>query len=108
MFKKLLLCLVLLIAVASSASAEPFLWSCHYSRASLRDGHSDYSDARFHRIFLQVEDDNHTATSQDVELQGIMTLSGGNYSYINAQTCKRVSGSSKTFTARNSSICPSE
>ena len=57
MGKKLLLCMVLVLAVMSSASAEPHLWSCYYSLSGLIEGHSDYSSARFGRMYMDIEDD---------------------------------------------------
>ncbi|MBR0150533.1 MAG: hypothetical protein IJP89_04130 [Synergistaceae bacterium] len=98
MVKKLLCCAVLVMVLASGAWGEPYLWSGHYSMAGLSGGRSDYSQARFHRVFLEVDDDNHTATQAHVNATGTMTLSGGGYSYIDSdKACKPISGTSKTF-----------
>ena len=97
MLKKFLLCLALVIACASSAFGEPHLWSCHYSIAGLDGGHSNYSDARFFYVALTVDDNNQKATSQHVNLEGNMTISGGKYSFNYDQVCQAVSGGSRQF-----------
>ena len=89
MVKKLLLCFGLMLVMGVSACAEPHLWSCHYSLAGLTDGHSDYSEAKFFRLYLTVDDDNTVAKSQHLSLEGVMTLSGGNYSLIDDNVCRK-------------------
>ena len=89
MVKKLLLCLGLVLVLTVSACAEPHLWSCHYSLAGLTDGHSDYSEARFFRSYLTVDDDNIIAKSQHLSLKGVMTISGGSYSVIDNKVSRK-------------------
>ena len=82
MVKKLLTCVMLVLLTASWAWAEPELWSGHYSRAGLADGHSDYSSAKFHHLRLTVDDNSRSATQEYLDLKGTFTLSGGAYSFI--------------------------
>ncbi len=63
--------------LVSSACAEPSLWNVHESIAGLKNGHSDYSDARFLRMNIDVEDLETKARSEHLNLEGTMTISGG-------------------------------
>ena len=97
MVKKLLLCLLLVTAMVSSASAEMYFWSRHLSVAGLTDGHSDYSDARFHDVGIEITNSNITPTAEDTMLTGTLTLSGGSYSFWDNGKLQQVSGTQHTF-----------
>ena len=94
MLKKFLLCLALVIAFASSAFGD---MTIHYSYASLSDGHTDYSDARFGYLGFALESDDMIITDENNNLSGDFTLSGGNYSFWNGSEMQKVSGTSQTF-----------
>ena len=97
MVKKLLLCVLLVTAMVSSANAEMYFWSRHLSVAGLTDGHSDYSDARFHDVGIEITNTNVTPTAEDATLTGTLTLNGGSYSFWNDGKLQKVSGNQQTF-----------
>lgn len=97
MFKKLLLCAVLVAAMVSAANAETYFWSRHLSVAGLTDGHADYSSARFHDIGIEITDSNAVPTAEDAALTGTLTLSGGSYSFWDEGKLQQVSGTQHTF-----------
>lgn len=97
MVKKLLLCVLLLTAMVSAAFGEADLWYDDYSFASLKDGKSDYSDARFGYMVFSVGDTGLTLTKENMSLTGSITFSGGSYSFWNGSEMQKVSGTPQTF-----------
>ena len=97
MVKKLLLCVLLLTAMVSAAFGEADLWYDDYSFASLKDGKSDYSDARFGYMVFSVGDTGLTLTKENMSLTGSITFSGGSYSFWNGNEMQKVSGTPQTF-----------
>ena len=97
MIKKLLLCVVLVIAMLSSASAESYMWAEHESNASLINGQADYSQARFSQIYVTVSNSDVQFTEEIANLPGTLTLSGGSYSFWDGKKMQTVSGTSHTF-----------
>ena len=99
MVKKVLACLLLVVLWCSCAFGEVTLYHAHRSIASLTDGHSDYSDARFLNFYVAATDFEGSATQADLNLTGTMTLSGGNYSFWNGRNGGMLtnSGTQRTF-----------
>ena len=97
MNRKFLFALLFVFLFVSSAMATPYLWTAHYSVAYLKNGKTDYSDAKFSHIWLDVTDSETTATQTHVDLTGTFTLSGGNYSYVDKSLLQKVSGTSQNF-----------
>ncbi len=99
MVKKVLACLLVVVLWSSCAFGEVTLYHSHRSIASLTDGHSDYSDARFLSLYVAASDWDGSATQADVNLTGTMTFSGGNYSFWDARNGGMLtnSGTQRTF-----------
>ena len=99
MVKKFSACLLLAVLWCSCACGEVTLYHAHRSLASLTDGHSDYSDARFLNFYVAASDWESSATQADVNLTGTMTFSGGNYSFWDARNGGMLtnSGTQRTF-----------
>ncbi len=72
------------------------MWAKHESLAGLRDGHSDYSRARFSQVYVCVSDGD-IDFKKVADLTGTFTISGGNYSFWNGREIQRVSGTSQTL-----------
>ena len=98
--KKLSLSFLLLLAFVSVAMAEPSLWNNYISTAGVKDGHADYSNAKFYQLTLEVEDYDVRATRTYAALEGTMTISGGAYSIVDDDNnvLKTVSDQTQTFT----------
>ena len=98
--KKLSLSFLLLLGFVSVAMAEPSLWNNYISTAGVKDGHADYSNAKFYQLTLEVEDYDVRATRTYAALEGTMTISGGAYSIVddNNNVLKTVSDQTQTFT----------
>ena len=90
---------MLVVLWCSCAFGEVTLYHAHRSIASLTDGHSDYSDARFLNFYVAATDFDGSATQADLNLTGTMTLSGGNYSFWNGRNGGMLtnSGTQRTF-----------
>ena len=97
MLKKFLLCLVLVIGLASASFGEVELWNTHESLAGITDGHPDYSNARFSNLYFAVLNKPLHTTKENANLTGSITLSGGNYSFWNGREFQKVSGTPQTF-----------
>ena len=97
--KKLLLSLLFLLALASVAVAEPYLWNNYISTAGIKDGHADYSNAKFYQLTLEVEDEDVRATRTYAGLEGTMTISGGSYSIVDDKdnVLQTVTGQTQNF-----------
>ena len=100
MKKKFFATLIFLLALVPSAMAEPYLFSCYYSLAGLKDGRSDFTDARFSHIWLDARTNDIAATEANMNLSGTFTLGGGNYSFINGSVLNKVTGTSQTFSLK--------
>ena len=102
MLKKFLLCAaVLLLSVSPAFTAEPsYLWGYHSSLAGVTDGRADYSNARFYRVFLNVQQDNVELTDEYSNAEGTFTLAGGKYSVVKDTKLEKISGTEKTFTLK--------
>ncbi|MBQ7220211.1 MAG: hypothetical protein IJS28_04445 [Synergistaceae bacterium] len=96
MTRKILAVIVLLL-LTSSAFAESTLYSVHQSITSIKDGRSDFSDARFMAVTLAVHDEAKQTSDEYVNAQGIMTLSGGNYSWWSGQRMLSNAGTAHNF-----------
>ena len=92
-----LLAAVFAFSLTSCATGEPYLKDCHYSLAGITDGKADFSNARFHRVWLQIEDYDTTATEAHLTATGTLTLEGGTYSIWNGTEIEKVDGETKTF-----------
>lgn len=98
--RKSFLCLLFLLTFASVATAEPYLWNNYVSQAGIIDAHADYSNAKFHHLVLQVEDEDVRATRNYAALEGTMTISSGVYSIVdnNNNVLQTVSNKPQNFT----------
>ncbi|MBQ3402499.1 MAG: hypothetical protein IJG65_03860 [Synergistaceae bacterium] len=92
-----ILVVVSVFLMASSAFSSPYLWNWHASIASLEDGHSVYTGAKFYRVYMDVIDDDTTATDLLIGTSGNITFSGGTYSYTDGKKFLANSGTSRTF-----------
>ena len=97
MTRKIFAGVILALLMISAACAEPYLLVEHVSFAGINEGRADYSDTRFGYVRLRVRNDNASEAEQNI-LSGTITLSGGNYSYYDGDSLKKVSGTSQTFT----------
>ena len=98
MVKRLLLCVVVVIVMVSSAFGEAYLdYDGYSSFASLKDGKADYSDARFGYVGFSIGNTGLTLTKENMSLTGSITLSGGRYSFWNGNEMQKVSGTPQTF-----------
>ena len=98
MVKKLLLCVVLVMAMVSSAFGEAELcYEGYCSIASLKNGKADYSNARFGCSYFFIGNTGLILTKDNIHTSGTITLSGGNYSFWDGTKIQKVSGTSKTF-----------
>ncbi len=89
---------VCIVAVGSCAWAEFSLVTVHRSITDFVDGKPNYSPARFLAFWVGVEDYDAPATSEDVNLTGTMTFSGGNYSFWDmGNGMRHISGTEQTF-----------
>ena len=83
---------------------KPHIWSSHASEASLVNGKSDYSSARFSDLFIDIEADDILSEIKHFTNAGSMTIQGGEYSVTDSET-KTASavpaGSNMTFALRN-------
>lgn len=84
------------------STPEPYLYESHYFDASLVNGKSDYSNAKFSGIFLLVEADNVMAEARHFTAEGSMTIPGGGYSLRDDNTDEELGvtipvGTDKTF-----------
>ena len=83
-----------------------YLWHHHNSDASLVDGKSDYSTAKFSDIFFDVETENNiTAETRYFTGEGRITIPGGGYTLKDSDTGSTLStvaaGTDMTFALRN-------
>ena len=97
MVKRLLLCVVVVLVMVSAAFGESELWNSHNSLASLTDGKTDYSDARFNALYFSVIHNDTPVTKETAQLTGSITLSGGRYSFWNGKEIQQVAGTSMTY-----------
>ena len=97
MTRKIFAGFILALLMISAACAEPYLLVEHVSFAGISEGRADYSDTRFGYVRLRVRNDNASEAEQNI-FSGTITLSGGNYSYYDGDSLKKVSGTSQTFT----------
>ena len=97
MVKRLLLCLSLVTVMVSSAFGEAELWRTHNSLASLKDGKTDYSNARFNALYFSVMHKDTPVTKETAHLTGSITLSGGRYSFWNGREIQKVAGTPMTY-----------
>lgn len=104
MARKFLLCVIFLFVLVNFANAAPNLYAVHQSITSMKDGHSDFSDARFFGVSLAVHDEDIQAEPRHVNAQGVITLSGGNYSWWTGKTMRENSGTSQSFTLITNSM----
>ena len=83
---------------------KPHIWSSHASEASLVNGKSDYSSAKFSDLFVDIEIDEVLSETKHFTNAGRMTIQGGGYSVTDSET-KTASavpaGSNMTFALRN-------
>lgn len=91
---------------AKSTEPEMILWNSHYSDASLINGKSDYSTAKFSQIFFDIETANLIMTdSRHFTDAGRVTVPGGGYTLANLTTGETLStvaaGTDMTFPLRN-------
>ena len=85
MSKKILLSVLLLFALSTSAFAKlPLeLWVTHQSIADIADGKLDFSNARYFGVFFAPHDTDNKIPP-DVNLKGTMNVSGvGGYILCN-------------------------
>ncbi|MBR1657370.1 MAG: putative Ig domain-containing protein [Synergistaceae bacterium] len=69
--------------------SEPnmYLWKRHASDASLVNGKSDYSNAKFSNVFFSIENSSPSkAEEKHFANTGSMKIPGGNYTLVNADT----------------------
>ena len=88
---------VLAVCTALPAWAEPYLWSSHQSNASIMDGKTVYDAARFHRVYLSVEDDDTLAEQKHKDAAGTLKLLGGQYSFHDGTALVDVAGTPREF-----------
>ena len=96
----LLLSSLLLVMAVSGAWADVnlHLYTAHWSIAEITGGKSDYSEARFLKFDVNALDFDFITSSKDAYLKGSMTLSGGNYSFLDSKSVMRkISGTPHTF-----------
>ena len=86
MLKKFMLCLALVLVLASASYSSTQIWDAQDSIADLVNGRSDYSNARFSNFWFTVLYDDTNVTKETAALTGTITLSGGNYTFWNGKS----------------------
>ncbi|NLL36241.1 MAG: hypothetical protein GX256_01815 [Fretibacterium sp.] len=84
------------LAFASMAWAEPYLFNYHGSNADILDGKAVYDAAEFTHVWMSVDDDT-VATDEHWNAKGKLTVLGGNYSFWNGTKDEDVAGTIRTF-----------
>ena len=83
--------------MVSSAFGEAEFWHYYRGLASLKNGKTDYSDARFGYIDVSVGNTGLTLTKENMNTSGTITFSGGRYSFWNGSEIQKVAGTPQTF-----------
>lgn len=87
------------------STPQPYLFENHLFNASLVNGKSDYSNARFDALFFDIQADNITAEASHFTTEGSITIPGGGYSLADDNTGDGIgvtipAGTDKTFNLR--------
>lgn len=87
------------------STPEPRLFENHTFTASLVNGKSDYSNAKFDSLFFDIQADNVTAEAHHFTTEGSVTIPGGGYSLADDNTGEGIgvtipAGTDKTFNLR--------
>lgn len=91
---------------SKSSDPEPWLWQNHVNEASLVNGKSDYSNARFEYLFFDVQaDEGIVVEAKHFTNEGVMSIPGGGYTLVDDDTGDEVGvtiecGADKTYALR--------